>query len=80
MEVPRFMDTNSLNVDLQPTYVRVEVKGKVTQIRLDEDVLVERSTIQRSTTTGWLSITMPRANIDAIEARQMCFASNREEK
>jgi len=43
MEVPRFMNTNSLNVDVQPTYVRVEVKGKVTQIRLDDEILVERS-------------------------------------
>ena len=37
------METNSLNVDVQPTYVRVEVKGKVTQIRLDDEILVERS-------------------------------------
>lgn len=62
------MNTNSLNVDVQPTYVRVEVKGKVTQIRLDDEILVERSQVQRSTTTGWLCITMPKANIDAIEA------------
>ena len=48
MEVPKFMDTASLNVDLQPTYVRVDVKGKITQIRFDEDILVERSQVQRS--------------------------------
>ena len=66
MEVPRFMDTSMLNVDLQPTFVRVDVKGKVTQIRFDEEILVERSQVQRSQTTGWLCITMPRANIDEI--------------
>ena len=30
LAVPKFMDTSSLNVDVQPTYVRCEVKGKVT--------------------------------------------------
>ena len=60
------MNTDSLNCDLQPQYVRVDVKGKVTQIRFDEEILVERSTIQRSTTTGWLCITMPKVNIDQI--------------
>ena len=68
MEVPKFMNTDSLNVDLQPTYVRVDVKGKITQIRFDEEILVERSTIQRSQTTGWLCITMPKVNCDMIAA------------
>ena len=69
MEVPKFMSTDQLNVDLQPQYVRVDVRGKVTQIRFDEDILVERSTIQRSTTTGWLCVTMPKVNCDQIEAQ-----------
>ena len=48
MEVPRFMETSSLNVDLQPSYVRVNVKEKITQVRFDEDIMVERSSVQRS--------------------------------
>ena len=71
MEVPKFMSTDSLNVDLQPQFIRVEVKGKVTQIRFDEDILIERSTVQRSTTTGWLCVTMPRVNADMIQAQQI---------
>ena len=66
MEVPKFMNTDSLNVDLQPQYVRVDVKGKITQVRFDEEILVERSSVQRSQTTGWLCITMPKANYDQI--------------
>lgn len=69
MEVPKYMATDSLNIDLQPTYVRVNVKGKITQVRFDEDILVERSSVQRSMTTGWLSITMPKQNCDQIEAQ-----------
>ena len=30
MEVPKYMQTDSLNIDLQPQYVRVDVKGKIT--------------------------------------------------
>ena len=48
MEVPRFMETSSLNVDLQPSYVRVNVKEKITQVRFDEHIMVERSSVQRS--------------------------------
>lgn len=28
--VPKFMDTSLCEVDLQPTYVRCDVKGKIT--------------------------------------------------
>ena len=71
MEVPKFMSTDQLNVDLQPQYVRVDVRGKVTQIRFDEEILVERATIQRSTTTGWLCVTCPKVNCDQIEAQRI---------
>lgn len=50
--VPRFMDTSLLDVDLQPDYVRISVKDKVTQLSMPEEILVERSTVQRSATTG----------------------------
>ena len=73
------MNTDSLNCDLQPQYVRVDVKGKVTQIRFDEEILVERSTIQRSTTTGWLCITMPKVNIDQIQVDQKRMEAHKAE-
>ena len=73
------MNTDSLNVDLQPTYVRVDVKGKITQIRFDEDILTDQSSVQRSTTSGWLCITMPKAQIDAIRAQQIKSETHKEE-
>jgi protein TilB len=30
VRVPKFMDTSSLNVDLQPDFVRIDIKGKIT--------------------------------------------------
>lgn len=30
IQIPKFMDTSLLNVDLNPEYIRMEVKGKIT--------------------------------------------------
>lgn len=45
IQVPKFMDTNSLNVDLQPEYVRCDIKGKITQLLIPEEILVEKSLV-----------------------------------
>ncbi len=64
--MPKFLDTSLLIVDVQPTYVRVDVKGKVTQLHWPDEVLVDQATIQRSQTTGFLVITAPKTNYDSI--------------
>jgi len=73
------MDTSSLNVELEPEYVRCEVKGKITQLSLPEEILCEKSVVQRSQTTGSLMITCPKANITKIEAQRMRMATKKEE-
>lgn len=79
LQVPKFMDTSSLNIDLQPQYCRCDIKGKITQVRFPEEILVEQSQVQRSQTTGYLLITAPKADIDEIEQRQKRYALLREE-
>ena len=59
MKLPKFLDTNKIKVDLNPNYVRVDVNGKITQWRFDNDIIVEKATVQRSTTTGDLEIKAP---------------------
>ena len=71
IKVPKYMDTTQINVDLHPDYVRLDIKGRITQLSIPEHILVEKSKVQRSTTTGVLCLTMPKANITDIEARQM---------
>ncbi|XP_026797064.3 dynein axonemal assembly factor 11 [Pangasianodon hypophthalmus] len=58
LHVYRHLDTSLLHVDIQPTYVRVTVKGKVFQLVLPDEVKPDSSTAQRSQTTGHLLITM----------------------
>ena len=52
--VPKFMDTSLINVDLNPMYVRFDVKGKITQLKMPEEIIVERSKVQRSLMSGVL--------------------------
>ncbi|KAF4076671.1 hypothetical protein AMELA_G00217710 [Ameiurus melas] len=58
LHVYRHLDTSLLDVDVQTTYVRVTVKGKVFQLVLPAEVKPDSSTAQRSQTTGHLLITM----------------------
>lgn len=74
------MDTSLLNVDVQPTYVRCEIKGKVTQLHWPEEILVEKATIQRSTTTGFLVITAPVSNYEVILEKKAFYSQIKKEK
>jgi protein TilB len=63
LKLPKFLDTANIQVDLNPQYIRVKAKDKVTQLRFDHEVIVEKSTIQRSTTTGHLLVKAPIVGI-----------------
>ncbi|XP_024275681.1 dynein axonemal assembly factor 11 isoform X1 [Oncorhynchus tshawytscha] len=61
LEVYRHMDTSLMDVDVQPTYARVTVKGKIFQLVLPAEVRPDSSTAKRSQITGHLVLTMPKA-------------------
>jgi len=67
--VPKYMDTASLDVDVNPWYVRCVVKEKLTQLKLPLEVAPSKAVVQRSKTTGWLKVTMPVANASDIKPR-----------
>jgi len=56
----KYLDTSLIDVDIQPTYVRVTIKGKVLQLVLIHEVSPDRSTAHRSQTTGHLVLTLPK--------------------
>lgn len=58
----RFLDTSLIDVDCQPNYVRVTVKGRVFQMALNDEIRVDESTSKRSQATGRLLIVMPKLN------------------
>ncbi|GAB1299411.1 Dynein axonemal assembly factor 11 [Apodemus speciosus] len=63
LAVYRYMDTSLIEVDVQPTYVRVMVKGKPFQLALSTEVQPDSSTAKRSQTTGHLLICMPKGGV-----------------
>ncbi|KAM9459749.1 dynein axonemal assembly factor 11 isoform 3-T3 [Salvelinus alpinus] len=66
LEVYRHMDTSLMDVDVQPTYARVTVKGKIFQLVLPAEVRPDSSTAKRSQITGHLVLTMPKAQGEII--------------
>lgn len=67
IKLPKYLDTNKIKVDLNPNYVRLDINGKITQWRFDNDIIVEKATVQRATTTGVLEIKAPIVGIKPRE-------------
>ncbi|XP_069710795.1 dynein axonemal assembly factor 11-like isoform X2 [Phaenicophaeus curvirostris] len=74
LAVYRHLDTSLLDVDIQPTYIRVLVKGKPFQLVLPEEVKPDCSSAKRSQTTGHLVVSMPKAR-EIILAKQKVSTS-----
>ncbi|NWU90328.1 TILB protein, partial [Upupa epops] len=74
LAVYRHLDTSLLEVDVQPTYIRVLVKGKPFQIVLPEEVKPDSSSAKRSQTTGHLVVSMPKAK-EIVLAKQKLSSS-----
>uniref|UniRef100_A0A5F4VZ84 Leucine-rich repeat-containing protein 6 n=1 Tax=Callithrix jacchus TaxID=9483 RepID=A0A5F4VZ84_CALJA len=71
---PKYMDTSLIDVDVQPTYVRVMIKGKPFQLVLPAEVRPDSSSAKRSQTTGHLVICMPKVG-EVITGGQQAFKS-----
>lgn len=69
LALPKHLDTTQIKVDLNPKYIRVEVKDKITQWRFENEVFVENSIIQRSQTTGFLLIKAYMVNFEDKELK-----------
>lgn len=52
MAVYKHLDTNAIELDVQPTYVRVTIKERVFQLSLLEEVNPDRGKAERSKVTG----------------------------
>eukprot|EP00744_Colponema_vietnamica_P013254 GILI01018574.1.p1 GENE.GILI01018574.1~~GILI01018574.1.p1 ORF type:complete len:448 (+),score=122.49 GILI01018574.1:46-1389(+) len=59
VEPGKYISTSAINIDLQPTYVRIIIKDKLLQLVFTRDVCVEKVKVERSSTTGQLKLTVP---------------------
>ncbi len=69
----RYLDTSLIDVDVQPKYVRVTIKGKIFQLALNEEVKIEESSCQRSQITGHLLIKIPKLNFNECIVKKTEF-------
>lgn len=61
------MDTSLIDVDLQPTHVKIIIKNKLFQLALPDEIITSKSTAQRSQITGFLVIRMPKLNFKGVK-------------
>ena len=61
VQIPRHLDSSLVDVDVQTRYVSIVVKGKTLRLETPEEVRPDAGKAERSTTTGELKLTLPKA-------------------
>jgi len=76
--VPKFMDTSLIKIDLNCKYIRIDVKGKITQFAFEGyDVEVDKSQVLRSQTTGALQIKCKKYKKDTKNQNDIILISHK---
>mmetsp|Transcript_22884 Transcript_22884/g.45902 ORF Transcript_22884/g.45902 Transcript_22884/m.45902 type:complete len:574 (-) Transcript_22884:144-1865(-) len=60
--IPKYLSTSLIDVDIHPTYVSIVIKSKILRVVLPVEVVSDRSSAKRSTSTGYLVLIMPKVN------------------
>eukprot|EP00758_Cryptobia_borreli_P016891 Tbor_TRINITY_DN6147_c2_g2::TRINITY_DN6147_c2_g2_i1::g.22105::m.22105/K19753/LRRC6; protein TilB len=55
----KYISTTLIEIDLQPKYVRIFIKGKLLQLTFQREVLIDSARVERSQVTGELKLTLP---------------------
>ena len=58
VEPGKYISTTLIEIDLQPTYVRVTIKEKLLQLTFSREVELENAKVERSSITGQLKMTL----------------------
>ncbi|KAJ3290494.1 Protein tilB [Borealophlyctis nickersoniae] len=77
VDISKFLDTSLIDVDVQPTYVRVTIKGKILQLVLEEEVRTDELICERSRVTGHLAVTMLKASSGSSKVGEVRQADRR---
>lgn len=71
IQLPRFMDTSLISTEIYPNFISIMAKGKLTQIRLWEEVMTTPIELKRSSITGEVYIKLQKIKYDEVIARQI---------
>ncbi|KAJ0402508.1 hypothetical protein ATCC90586_002678 [Pythium insidiosum] len=78
VDLPRFLDTSLIDVDVHPSYVSMVIKNKLLRLRFPELVHSDQGKAERSKVTGTLRLTLPKAHVTATQ--QLRAQLKREER
>uniref|UniRef100_K3XAH3 Dynein axonemal assembly factor 11-like CS domain-containing protein n=1 Tax=Globisporangium ultimum (strain ATCC 200006 / CBS 805.95 / DAOM BR144) TaxID=431595 RepID=K3XAH3_GLOUD len=67
VDLPRFLDTSLVDVDVHPSYVSIVAKNKLLRLRFPELVHSDAGKAERSKVTGTLRLTLPKAHISETQ-------------
>lgn len=67
VDLPRFLDTSLVDVDVHPSYVSIVAKNKLLRLRFSELVHSDAGTAERSKVTGTLRLTLPKAHVSETQ-------------
>lgn len=65
LELPKFLDTSLIDIDVHPTFVSIIVKNKKFRLRFPEAVHSDGGKAERSKVTGTLRLTLPKTNANS---------------
>ncbi|POM76304.1 U2 small nuclear ribonucleoprotein A' [Phytophthora palmivora] len=78
VDLPRFLDTSLVDVDVHPSYVSLVAKNKVLRLKFPELVHSDAGKAERSKVSGTLRLTLPKAHVTPTQ--QLRAKLYREEK
>lgn len=67
VDLPRFLDTSLIDVDVHPSYVSIVAKNKLFRLRFPELVHSDAGKAERSKVTGTLRLTLPKAHVSETQ-------------
>lgn len=67
VDLPRFLDTSLIDVDVHPSYVSIVAKNKLLRLRFPELVHSDAGKAERSKVTGTLRLTLPKAYVSETQ-------------
>lgn len=78
VDLPRFLDTSLIDVDVHPSFVSIVIKNKIFRLRFPELVHSDAGKAERSKVTGTLRLTLPKAHVTPTQ--QLRAQLHREEQ
>lgn len=79
VDLPRFLDTSLIDVDVHPSYVSIVAKNKLLRLRFPELVHSDAGKAERSKVTGTLRLTLPKAHVSETQKLRAQLQRERQE-